>query len=285
MTRRFRLAAGLAVAMLANPAIAQVPAETPQPDLVKLLPPDTRTFTLAVALGSPPDDFRDAQGEVAGWEIDIVRAATQSLGLALDIRPATFDTLIPGLQAHRFDGAVGQMGITEPRIKAIDMIGTLIGSELFAALADSSLKVDTLADLCGLTVGTTRGSREMVFAAGQNPQCEAAGKKPINALAFSDGNGAAEALMSRRVDLYWLGSTAISYFVAQSHGRTKVVGHYTDPSYLGVALPKGSAMAAPLQAAIQHIMDDGTYARIVAKWGLAEDAVKQAPLNPSGTPG
>ena len=261
-----------------------IPPEAPQPDLVKLLPAGTKSFTLAVALGSPPDDFRDAQGEVAGWEIDIVRAAAQALGLTLDIRPTTFDTLIPGLQAKRFDGATGQMGISDAREKVVDMVGTLTGNELFAALADSTLKVNTLDDLCGVTVGTTRGSREMVFAAEQTPKCEAAGKKPVNALAFSDGNGAAEALMSRRVEAYWLGSTAISYFVAQSHGRTKVVGSYTDPSYLGVALPKGSDLAKPLQAAIQHLMDDGTYTKIVEKWGLADNAIKQSPLNPTGTP-
>ena len=97
-----------------------------------------------------------------------------------------------------------------------------------------------------MTVATTRGSREMVFAEEHQPKCAAAGKKPINALAFNDGNGAAEALMSRRAELYWLGSTAVSYFVAQSKGRTKVVGHYTDTSYIGVALPKGSDMAAPI---------------------------------------
>ncbi len=283
-----RACLGLSLALgLASPSWAQpdaIPTQTPQPDLVKLLPPGTTSFVLAVSLGSPPDDFRDAQGNVVGWEIDIMRAATESLGLALDIRPTTFDTLIPSLQAKRFDGATGQIGISDAREKVVDMVGTLTGNELFAALADSPVKVAGLEDLCGLSVGTTRGSREMVFAAEQNPQCEAAGKKPINALAFTDGNGAAEALMSKRADVFWLGSTAVEYFVAQSKGRTKVVGSYTDPSYLGVALPKGSDLAKPLQAAIQHIMDNGTYTKIVQKWGLADNAIKTSPLNPTGTP-
>jgi len=285
-----RIALTFALASAAWPAAAEGdPAlvQTAQPELVKMLPPraaEARTFTLAVSLGSPPDDFRDAKGETVGWEIDIMRAATQALGLQLDIRPTTFDSLIPGLQAKRFDGATGQMGVTDAREKVVDMVGTLTGNELFAALAGSDLKVNGLDDLCGVAVGTTRGSREMVFAEDHQPKCAAAGRKPINALAFSDGNGAAEALMSRRVDLYWLGSTAISYFVAQSRGRTKVVGSYTDTSYLGVALPKGSDLAAPLQAAIQHLIDDGTYGKIVAKWGLEGNAIKQAPLNPAGTP-
>jgi polar amino acid transport system substrate-binding protein len=289
-----RLLLCLAVlAGLALPTHAQQPAAQPgadpaltqqaDPALVKMVPAGMagKPFTVAVALGSPPDDFRNEKGEVVGWEIDILRAATQSLGLGLDLRPTTFDTLIPGLQAKRFDAAVGQMGVTVVREKVVDMIGTLTSNELFAAYADSPIMVKTLDDLCGVTVATTRGSREMVFAEEHQPKCAAAGKKPINALAFNDGNGAAEAMMSRRADVFWLGSTAVSYFVAQTKGRTKVVGSYTDTSYIGVALPKGSEMAVPLQAAIQRLIDNGTYGKIVTKWGLEEGAVKQAPLNPT----
>ena len=287
--RRLLLATTLLCSVLGH-ARAQteaIPAQSAQPDLVKLLPADiaaSKTFTLAVALGSPPDDFRDAKGEVAGWEIDIMRAATQALGLQLEFRPTTFDTLIPGLQSKRFDGATGQMGITDAREKVLDMVGTLIANELFAALSDRDIRVNSLDDLCGVTVGTTRGSRELVFVDDQQPKCAAAGKPPVNALAFNDGNGAVEALMSRRADLFWLGSTAVSYFVAQSKGRTKVVGSYTDRSYLGVGLPKGSDMAKPLQAAIQYLVDNGTYTKIVTKWGLEDGAIKQVPINPTGTP-
>jgi polar amino acid transport system substrate-binding protein len=289
-----RLLLSLAVfAGLALPTHAQQPAAQPgadpaltqqaDPALVKMVPAGMagKPFTVAVALGSPPDDFRNEKGEVVGWEIDILRAATQSLGLGLDLRPTTFDTLIPGLQAKRFDAAVGQMGVTVVREKVVDMIGTLTSNELFAAYADSPIMVKTLDDLCGVTVATTRGSREMVFAEEHQPKCAAAGKKPINALAFNDGNGAAEAMMSRRADVFWLGSTAVSYFVAHTNGRTKVVGSYTDTSYIGVALPKGSEMAVPLQAAIQRLIDNGTYGKIVTKWGLGDGAVKHAPLNPT----
>jgi polar amino acid transport system substrate-binding protein len=278
------LAAGIAAAAFCTVAAAQ---QAPQPDLVKLLPADraaSKAFTVAVALGSPPDDFHDEKGEIVGWEIDILRAATEAMGLRLDLRPTTFDSLIPGLQARRFDAAVGQMGVTVVREKVVDMVGTLTSNELFAALADSTIKIDGIDDLCGLTVATTRGSREMVFADDQNPKCLAAGKKPINALAFNDGNGAAESLMSHRSDLFWLGSTAVSYFVTQSHGKTKVVGSYTDTSYLGIALPKGSDMAGPLQASVQYLIDNGAYQAIIRKWGLEDGAIKQVPLNPTNAP-
>ena len=41
-------------------------------------------------------------------------------------------------------------------------------------------------------------------------------------------------------------------------------------------------MAVPLQAAVQHLMDDGTYTKIVRKWGLEAGAISKAPLNPTG---
>ena len=261
--------------------------ETVQPDLVKLLPPrvaTSKTLTVAVALGSPPDDFRSDKGEIVGWEPDILRAAAQSLGLTLDLRPTTFNSLIPGLQAKRFDAAVGQMGVTEIREKVVDMLGTLKGNELFAALADTNITVNSLDDLCGVTVATTRGSREVEFAKGHDAACKALGKPPIDILAFNDGASAADSMISKRSQLFWVGSTAVSYFVNQSHGKTKVVGHYTDLAYIGIAMPKGSDMATALQAAVQHLIDDGTYQKIVQKWGLADGAIKQAPLNPTGMP-
>jgi polar amino acid transport system substrate-binding protein len=289
----FAMGAALA-AMQCNsdPAAAAPPAaatatfdETVQPALVKLLPPRVaaaKTLTVAVAVGSPPDDFRNDKGEIAGWEPDILRAVSQSLGLTLDLRPTTFDSLIPGLQAQRFDAAVGQMGVTEIREKVVDMLGTLKGNELFAALADTNITVKTLDDLCGVTVATTRGSREVEFARSNDAQCKALGKPPIDILAFNDGASAADSMISKRSQLFWVGSTAVSYFVNQSHGKTKVVGSYTDLSYLGIAMPKGSDLAPALQAAVQHLIDDGTYQKIVTKWGLEDGAIKQAPLNPTG---
>ena len=262
-----------------DPALAQ----QPDPALQKLLPAgrDGQPFTLAVALGSPPDDFRDEKGQVVGWEIDLARAAVQLLGMKLEIRPTTFDSLIPGLQAKRFDASTGQMGVSVARGKIVDQIGWLTGNELFAAKSTNPIRVNGLDDLCGITVATTRGSREMVFVEEHQPKCAAAGKKPIEALAFNDGNGAADAMMSGRAELFWLGSTAVSYFVAQTKGRTHVVGHYTDTSYIGIALPKGSDMAKPFQAALEALHANGGYDKVVKKWGLEDGAVKSFPLNPT----
>ena len=166
------------LALPALPTFAQEPGADPaltqqaDPALEKLVPTNIagKSFTVAVALGSPPDEFENEKGEVVGWEIDILRAAIQSLGLSLELRPTSFDTLIPGLQAKRFGAAVGEMGVTVVREKVVDMVGTLLSNEMFAAFADNPIKVNGLDDICGLTVATTRGSRELLFVEEQQPK-------------------------------------------------------------------------------------------------------------------
>nr|WSY56260.1 ABC transporter substrate-binding protein [Streptomyces sp. NBC_00886] len=236
---------------------------------------------VGVALGSPPDEFQDKSNTIVGWEVDVARAAAQTLGLSVKFVPNSFDSLIPGLQAHRFDAAIGQFGVTSEREKVVDFVVTLQSNQLFAARSDSGIKVTSLDDLCGRTVAVVRGARQYEFAKAQNPKCVKAGKKSIKIGVFNDDAQAALSLTSSRSDLYWSGATAVGYFVKTSNARAKTVGSYLKPNPLGTAMTKNSGMAQAMQAAVQHLMDDGTYAKIMKKWGLSAMAADKAVVNPT----
>ena len=258
--------------------------QSAQPSLATQLPADVanaRVLTVGVAVGSPPDDYLDANHNLVGWEPELVAAAAQSLGLKADFKPASFDSLIPGLQANRYNAAIGQFGVSGAREKIIDFVTTLQSNELFAARSDSALTITDLTTLCGHSVATTRGSREATFAATQSQQCTARAKHPIDVQVYQDSNQAALALLSKRADVFWLGATAIGYFIAQSKGQTKLVGQYLKPNPLGIALPKNSSLGKSLQQAVQHLIDDGTYAKILKKWGIENLSVTRSELNPN----
>lgn len=268
----------------AGPSKNTTLSASPVPSITKQVPASvakTGTLRVGVAVGSPPDEFQDEHGQLVGWEVDLVRTSAQVLGLKVKFTEAPFDSLIPGLQADRYDLAIGQFGVTGEREKVVDFVTTLSANELFAAKSNSNIHVRTLADLCGHSVATTRGSREVEFAKQQDPKCVAAGKKPIDVKVFDDSNKASLALMSGRADLFWLGSTAVQYFVRTTRGQAKIVGHYLDPNPLGIALQKGSPLGKPVQAAMQHNIDGGTYHEVLDKWGLKNDAIKTAEINPS----
>lgn len=261
---------------------------TVDPALAKQVPADlaaSKTLEVGVALGPPPDEFVNDQKKIVGWEVDLARAAAQTLGLTADIQEAGFDSLIPALQAKRFDAATGRLGVSAERERAVDFVTTLEVNELFAALKDSDLKVNTLDDLCGHHVATARGTREVEFGAAQSSKCVSEGKPPVDMQVYNDGNQAALSLTSKRSELYWLGSTAIDYFVQNSGGTTKIVGSYLKPTPMGIALPKNSGLAEPLRAAIQQLIDNGTYTKILKKWGLQVGAIKESEINPKVSDG
>lgn len=47
---------------------------------------------------------------------------------------------------------------------------------------------------------------------------------------------------------------------------------------------KANGLAVAAQAALNHLIDDGTYARILDRWGLSSEVVQKSELNPAGLP-
>ncbi|GAB3561656.1 ABC transporter substrate-binding protein [Spelaeicoccus albus] len=237
--------------------------------------------------GSPPDEYKDENGNFAGWEVDLAKAVGKTMGVKIKFTPLQFDSLIPSLQSKRINMAIGQMGVTEQRETIIDQVAWLAGNELFAARTDSSLKnITKLTQLCGINVATTRGSREQEFAKDvkDKKKCEKLNKEPINLHVFNGADQAAHSVTNGRTDVFWLGSTAVSYFVKQSNGKAKIVGHYTDKAYIGPGFSKNSKLSPLVKQAIQKLIDGGSYALLLKNWGLKDSAIANAQLNPTGTP-
>lgn len=262
---------------------AQTISEKPDAALIAKLPAQYQkgsAVQVGANEGSAPDEFRDSQGKLVGWEVDLVNAAAQVLDLKPDYHATSFDALIPGLQAKRYDLAIGQMGITPARVQVIDMLQTINGGQTFVARSADGGAYRSVADLCGKTVSTVRGAIEVDLANAQNPQCRKAGKKPIELRTFDQSSQAGLALTSGRVDVYWIGATAGNYFAQNSHGTAKVVGHNTAAEIpWGTAFPKGSTLIAVWRQAVQKLIDDGTYAKIMDKWGQSELMIRTAEVN------
>jgi len=255
----------------------------PDPALIAKLPTGYRkgsVVQIGANEGSAPDEFRDSDGTLAGWEVDLVDATAQVLDLTPKYHATSFDSLIPALHSKRYDVAIGQMGITPERVKVIDMLQTINGGQTFVARSDDTARYANVADLCGRTVSTVRGAIEVDMANAQNPKCRKAGKKPITMKTFDQSSQAGLALTSGRVDVYWIGATAGSYFARNSHGAAKVAGRNAAAEIpWGVGFPKGSALVDVWRQAVQKLIDDGTYGRILAKWGLSDLRITTAKVN------
>jgi polar amino acid transport system substrate-binding protein len=74
-------------------------------------------------------------------------------------------------------------------------------------------------------------------------------------------------------------SPVVAYQVKLSNGAFKLVGKSFGFEPYGLAVPKTSGLAKPLESALKVIIANGTYHSILAKWGLTEGAISEPAIN------
>lgn len=114
ITRRFMMAAGIALAALTPISLAHADAAA---DMATRFPNGTVTIGIH---NRAPWGFRTGEGDVSGYHPDLVRAVFSSLGIdKVDFVAAEFGALIPGLQAKRFDMIASGLAITPERCEQV----------------------------------------------------------------------------------------------------------------------------------------------------------------------
>ena len=74
-------------------------------------------------------------------------------------------------------------------------------------------------------------------------------------------------------------SPVAAYQVKQSHGTFKVSGKPYGTAPYGIALPKNSGLAKSFQAALKVLIKNGTYTKILTKWGIQQGAIPSPTIN------
>ncbi len=98
------------------------------------------------------------------------------MGLQADVKNVTFDSIIPGLAANKYDLGMSSFTITKEREKTVDFVSYAIAGTSFYVNADGGPDIQSLADLCGQKVAAERGTTQAADATAQNKKCTAAGK-------------------------------------------------------------------------------------------------------------
>jgi polar amino acid transport system substrate-binding protein len=240
------------------------------------------TLTVAADASYAPNEFIGPDGHtVVGMDADLSKALGAVMGLKVKVVNATFDTIIPGLAAGKFDMGASSFTDTKAREKTVDFVDYFIAGESFFTKASGGTTISTIADICGKTVAVEKGTTEEADAATQGKKCKAAGKPGVTVLSFSDQNGANLALSSGRAQLGFADSPPAEYQVKQSNGQFKLVGaSYANAPY-GLAVPK-NGLAKAVLAALQQLMQNGTYSQILTKWGLTNGAIPASQVKING---
>src|SRR4029453_11294193 len=125
----------------------------------------------------------------------------QVMGVKLKVVNATFNTIIPGLSAGKYDLGMSSFTDTKARQKVVDFVTYFSAGTSFYTKAQGGPTVNGLADLWGLKVAVEKGTTQQADRPAQSKKCTAAGKKPVTVSVFPDQNGATLAISSGRAQV------------------------------------------------------------------------------------
>ena len=93
---------------------------------------------------------------------------------------------------------------------------------------------------------------------------------------------ATTAVVTGKADVFFADSPVVGYAIAQSDGHLGQLGKDFDEVPNAIAIKKGDSQTTEaVQKAMQKLMDDGTYTKILQHWGVGSGALDMAEINPA----
>jgi polar amino acid transport system substrate-binding protein len=241
-----------------------------------------KTLKIAADATYAPNEFIAPDGKtVIGMDPDLGKALGEVMGVKVQFVNATFDSIIPGLAAHKYDVGMSSFTDTKEREKTVDFVTYFAAGTSFYTKAQGGTNVSSLADVCGKKVAAEKGTTQADDVTAQNKKCKAQGKSQAQLAVFPDQNGVNLALTSGRAQVAMADSPVAEYQVKKTGGQLKLVGSpisYGRAPY-GIAVPKGSGLDKPLLDALKVLISNGKYKAILTHWGIQSGAISNPTTN------
>jgi polar amino acid transport system substrate-binding protein len=234
----------------------------------------------AAVTGEPPISFTDDKGGSIGMDPDLARAIAEQMKRDVEVIPEAFQNSLLGLDAKRLD-VVGGASLNKERMEKYEMVPYSLGAYGFLTRADGpDIGDDMETDLCGLTIAMNAGDVFIPMLRETGEKCVAAGKENLTVAEFPDATANGLAVQSKRADA-WAGPTiALGWAAKQDSGKWKRTGAEWGQVTIGFVTNKGSGLAAPMAAAINELIENGTYKKIMASYGLEANMITESAVNP-----
>jgi polar amino acid transport system substrate-binding protein len=238
------------------------------------------TVRLTVSSTYAPMEYRDpATNELTGLDIDLATEIAKRLSLKIVWSETAFAEIIPALQTKRADFVISGISDRLSRRETADFVDYLKTGPQFFVLAQSTTQAAV--DLCGKKVGTTRSTIFPVeIEKWSKANCEAAGRLAVQFVPGENPIDVRNQLKQGRIDAAVQGSETLPYAQKQEPGKYRIVGEPFSSGYQGIMFRKDdNALRQVVMDVLATMIADGGYQTILAKWGLAANAVTEPMLN------
>lgn len=236
-----------------------------------------KTLVAPAVNGYPPYAFVQ-DGKNVGISSDLATAVGVPWGTSVQLKPDSFENALLGVDRGTYFATFGA-DVTADREKIYDQVPFLADHYEFMSLSGTSIGSATT-DLCGLKISIVAADSAIPVLKNDSTACTAAGKEAITLLTFADQASATLAVSSKQADATTSTLTNLGYISKQAPGKFQLGGPKYQYVLIGIAVKKGNGMATALAAAINELIKNGKYAAILKTYGVEDDAITEATVNP-----
>ena len=247
------------------------------------LPPalaSSKTLRVAIVPNYPPLDFKDpATNKLTGFDVDLGEALAAKLGLQVAWQETSFDQMMPAIATDRVDVVLSGMSDVATRHDTASFVDYLRSGPQFFTQKSRAAEFADMAALCGKKVGASRRTNfPGEIAAWSKAHCPE--DKPV---AYVGTDGSADArtqLRQGRIDAAVQGGETLPYVIGQDPNSFVALGKPIALQYTGIAVAvKQEGLQKALAGALDALIADGSYAKLLAKWQLDGMGVERATIN------
>lgn len=251
-------------------------------ELTKLLPEDIvkkGKIDIAVDIPFPPMAMYDEANREIGFDPELGRLLGQKLGIDVSINKQAFDSVIPSLQAGKNDIIMSGMNDTPERQETLSFIDYSHGGFAIAVKKGNEAGVTTQDDLCGKTVSVQKATIQ-----GDLLRAMDCG---VNVMELPSDLDAQTALRAGKSQAYVADAVVAEYVVATTDdGKAfEIVRDPKNPAgfnpvFSGIGVLKEDAeLVEAIRAALQALIDDGSYQKVLDRNNIGAYAVESAEVN------
>jgi polar amino acid transport system substrate-binding protein len=252
---------------------------------------DRGTLVVGGGFGSgsvPLGFYADDNKTPIGLEVDIAHLVAEALGLTPQIEVTSWENLFVGLDSGKYDAGFSNITVTEKRKQKYDFATYRKDDIAFEAKKGGTWRVTGGKDIAGRTIAVGSGTNQEKILVDWNEANVKAGLPAATIRYFQQNSDTYLALSSGRIDAYFGPNPSVAYHV-QTSGETETIGKFSGagPALQGLiaaTTKKDSGLVGAYRAALDAVIADGSYAKVLARWNVSNEAVDRSEINPPGLP-
>ena len=217
---------------------------------------EKKTLVMATNAEFPPYEYHEGDA-VVGIDAEIAKLIADKLGMELKIEDVAFDSIIPGVQAGKYDMGMAGMTVNEERLQSVNFSDSY-ATGVQVVIVKEGGSIASLNDIAGKKIGVQTSTTGDIYASGDFGD--------ENVVKFDSGAAAVEALKSGKVDCVIIDNEPAKSYVAANEGLKILETEYAVEDYAICFAKDNTELQEKVNAALKELIADGSVQKIIDKY-------------------